>query len=1218
MKNLQVRALIGILTCSMMLTMAAPAAAADEVTGSSVETQQENENADTEEPPTPDPAPSDDFENVVVTPTADPEAPADEKDGNDPAVPVPGTTETPSGADTPAATETPGAEKPEVTEAPAADKNNRKDSQKGDAGSEKKADNSPKNDSDKKAEDKKEEEKKEDSLTEKKEEESDKEKDTLVGNVDPASGTVNNATDLPDGVYTNGALTFTGGTGKVKYELDQIRITDGKAFATFHTTSSYTHFYTGRIPKKGEPDYNPSEIPSLYDPNTGSTGVNVYAGNKVEIPVQLNGVTPVAGRTVGMNDPHWILYEFQVKLSVDYNVKAVQAVDSENNSAIGNALCTVTDESGNAVAVRGDGKYHLLSGKTYTVQAAADGYNSNSQTFTANSNDTVSVALVKNAEPEKFFTYAPVIKDEATGKLIENAVVRITDSSNVTLNAENGKYSLSSRRVYDLTVSADNYETKTSSVQLTADESPVIKLKHAVRKVRITVDCGSEKPTIKVTDAKGKVLKAGTDGLYEIPTGQLCMFSITAKGYSSSNIQYPIEDAGGKGLNLTVKMTKQKSTEPTAAPTKTPTAAPTKAPTAAPADAKVDVVNDGDYTMSYKDAENKMFNMAGVVLHVKDGVYTADITLSGTGYDYVYPGSAEQAKAAGEGAWSPAWTNADGKYTYTIRVPYLDKPFTLASRSHKYATDGSGNEPWRDGDHSIIIYSKDVNGSALPTHKAEDKNSSSYTQDPNPSKQDGVHTGDANGDNGNSQGSDTGDSSGKSSGRTGSGGSGSGGYSANTNGSTGAVNSSTKLEDGEYTPDSFNWSGGTGRVSISCNRIIVQGGKTYADITFSSTHFQYVKAGGMTINDKVQGGGSTTFRIPVQLNQNNTIIGMTTAMSQPHEITYTLYFGLKAAEKAGGSNGGGGSSKGGSAAKTSEKPVSVDKQYDTFDAVAPDIPGLEAEKETEVTYSSLFKIFNYKDGYSLIEIDMEKGTALKTIDKKTLEKKSEDTGEEEEKESSATITAQKDALYKNPILKYLVIPEGKEIPAGMDRQVILIQTPADKACVASEEALSYMEDLDLLKMITAAAVEKDKLPKELADKDDLKDAGSYDQLNYKALILGKNNLMIQNSDLLPEEKEIKEAATEAAKVLYSLGSRCVQMEMPLLVDRSADEENDLAKAEWYKVYGTIYGTMDKAGQKYSEIVSKASDSDKAAALKAAGKEENKAGDSDKAGNEEEK
>ena len=68
----------------------------------------------------------------------------------------------------------------------------------------------------------------------------------------------------------------------------------------------------------------------------------------------------------------------------------------------------------------------------------------------------------------------------------------------------------------------------------------------------------------------------------------------------------------------------------------------------------------------------------------------------------------------------------------------------------------------------------------------------------------------------------------------------------------------------------------------------MKNGKAYAIISFSSDSYAYVKASGSKYYGSVVGGRST-FEIPVNLNTNNRIVGMTTAMSADHEIEYTIY-----------------------------------------------------------------------------------------------------------------------------------------------------------------------------------------------------------------------------------------------------------------------------------------------------------------------------------------
>lgn len=102
-------------------------------------------------------------------------------------------------------------------------------------------------------------------------------------------------------------------------------------------------------------------------------------------------------------------------------------------------------------------------------------------------------------------------------------------------------------------------------------------------------------------------------------------------------------------------------------------------------------------------------------------------------------------------------------------------------------------------------------------------------------------------------------------------------------GEAGAVS----LEDGEYAVASFGFSGGSGRVGITCERIWVQNGAATARITFSSPHYGYVEVDGARYEGEHTGDRSS-FDIPVRLGAETIVVGMTTAMSVPHEIEYAL------------------------------------------------------------------------------------------------------------------------------------------------------------------------------------------------------------------------------------------------------------------------------------------------------------------------------------------
>ena len=105
------------------------------------------------------------------------------------------------------------------------------------------------------------------------------------------------------------------------------------------------------------------------------------------------------------------------------------------------------------------------------------------------------------------------------------------------------------------------------------------------------------------------------------------------------------------------------------------------------------------------------------------------------------------------------------------------------------------------------------------------------------------------------------------------------------------------LEDGEYTID-VTLKGGSGKSTIvSPAALSVRDGQACARIEWSSPNYDYMKIGDETyypVNDD----GNSVFEIPVSVfNEAMEVVADTTAMGNPHEISYTLTFDLDSAEK---------------------------------------------------------------------------------------------------------------------------------------------------------------------------------------------------------------------------------------------------------------------------------------------------------------------------------
>ena len=563
-------------------------------------------------------------------------------------------------------------------------------------------------------------------------------------------------------------------------------------------------------------------------------------------------------------------------------------------------------------------------------------------------------------------------------------------------------------------------------------------------------------------------------------------------------------------LTLTIpELTKTPEETPTVTPvpTEAPTVTPQATPTPVPAQ-KPEILEDGKYTVNVE-SSSSMFRVVNCELTSQKGKMTAVVTLSGVGYDYLFAGTAAQAAAAGESSWVKFKENEEGQYTFRIPVSTLDEGISIAAHSVK-------NDTWYDRtltfktEGMVKIDTENPEKPVTPT--------AAPTPSPTPVPDDKPESESA--------------------------------HESDLSGSTSAVDNSTSLPDGVYTPDRFTWSGGSGRTSISCSKVTISGGKAYATISFSSTSFVYVKAAG----NKYTGAG--TFTIPVTLNQNNTIIGMTTKMSVPHEITYHIFVYLAGADKKGTDS------------TDSSNPSSEDSMISTgnlkLDETAPEIIGLNLESEEKLEYAEYFKIFHYENDITLLEIDMVSDTERTAETLEDTEQDStaaSDVSETEEQhaedgssEEAATATDTTEELYSGNVVKYLIVPENQEVPAGLDKDTIIVRQPLEKIYSTSEAGRDTLEQLKLQDFIASE--------------------GDYTDMEFRDIIQNECDLVILPADVLKSE--------EGEQILKETARKMSLLNIPMIVDRSEDEENEMAKAEWLKAYGVLFDCSDLAEELISE------------------------------------
>jgi len=226
-----------------------------------------------------------------------------------------------------------------------------------------------------------------------------------------------------------------------------------------------------------------------------------------------------------------------------------------------------------------------------------------------------------------------------------------------------------------------------------------------------------------------------------------------------------------------------------------------------------DALLDGDYSVEMK-SSSSMFSITDCILHVKDGTMTAEMFMSGTGYLYLYSGTAEKAASAQESDYISYTENSDGVHIFTIPVQALDAEIPCAAFSRK-------KEKWYD--RTLLI-------------KADSLPDEAFTE------------------------------------------------------SRFATVESLGLADGEYTIE-VTLEGGSGKASVSSPaKLTVSDGNVSAEIIWSSNKYDYMLVNGEKF-EPVSTEEHSVFEIPVTgFDYAMPVSADTTAMSQPYEIEYTLYF----------------------------------------------------------------------------------------------------------------------------------------------------------------------------------------------------------------------------------------------------------------------------------------------------------------------------------------
>ena len=272
------------------------------------------------------------------------------------------------------------------------------------------------------------------------------------------------------------------------------------------------------------------------------------------------------------------------------------------------------------------------------------------------------------------------------------------------------------------------------------------------------------------------------------------------------------------------------------------------------------------------------------------------------------------------------------------------------------------------------------------------------------------------------------------------------------------------LADGEYAPDGFSFSGGSGRVTIDCDRVTLRDGVAWARLTFSSPNYPEARVGETSFAAE-HGDGTSVFEVPVSLNEASTVFATTTAMSTPHEIEYTVWVWL-------------GQTPGETPAEDDGEAAAAESVALYDDAGAAALPGLTYESTMPLRYAREFRVDYYQGGWKLLSIGDGN--------------------------------------------RYLVVPEGETPPEGLDADIRLIRQPLGHVYLAATAAMALFDALDALDAITLSGTQAKGWYIDNAvaamERGDIVYAGKYSEPDYELLLSSGCQLAIESTMILHAPK----------------------------------------------------------------------------------------------------
>lgn len=157
--------------------------------------------------------------------------------------------------------------------------------------------------------------------------------------------------------------------------------------------------------------------------------------------------------------------------------------------------------------------------------------------------------------------------------------------------------------------------------------------------------------------------------------------------------------------------------------------------------------------------------------------------------------------------------------------------------------------------------------------------------------------------------------------------------------------------------------------------------------------------------------------------------------------------------------------------------------------------------------------------------------------------------------------------------RYLVVPEGKEAPADLSEDIVILQQPIEHIYLVASAVMDMFVSLDALEQVGFSGLKADSWyideAREAMERGELLYAGSYSAPDYEQIVSKGCGLAVENT-MIYHTPEVKE--------------QLEKLNIPVLVDYSSYESNPLGRTEWVRLYGILVGKEEEAKKAFEEEV----------------------------------